>query len=66
MGFVKSAREDTARSESAHFFLLKISPFALILDHVSFESLWVSHDCGRVWCLLVFVSLRCIDKQSKE
>lgn len=27
----------------AHFFLLKITPFVLILDHVAFEHFWVRH-----------------------
>lgn len=27
----------------AHFFLLKVTPFALILDHVALEHLWVRH-----------------------
>lgn len=30
-------------SMAAHFLLLKVTPFALILDHVTLEHLWVRH-----------------------
>ncbi len=36
-------RSETSDSIAAHFFLLKVTPFALILDHVALEHLWVRH-----------------------
>lgn len=32
-----------ASDSAAHLFLLKVGPFALILDHVALEHLWVRH-----------------------
>ena len=29
--------------ENAYLFLFKITPFALIFDHVTLEGLWVRH-----------------------
>lgn len=31
------------QSVAAHFLLLKVTPFALILDHVALEHVWVRH-----------------------
>ena len=40
-------RMEAIDSMNAHFFFLKVSPFALILDHVALEHFWVRHlDCG--------------------
>ena len=36
-------QSETSDSMATHFFLLKVTPFALIIDHVALEHLWVRH-----------------------
>ena len=39
-------------AEFANLFLLEVGPFALILDHKTFESIWVAHICNYPMCLV--------------
>ena len=36
-------RTEVSNSMAAHLLLLKVAPFALILDHVTLKRLWVRH-----------------------
>ena len=36
-------QSETNLSMAAHFFLLKLAPFALIFDHKTLKCVWVRH-----------------------
>ena len=40
---MRSGGSEAIGSIASHLFLLKVAPFALILDHVALEHLWVRH-----------------------
>lgn len=49
---------------AAHLFLLEISPFALILDHVTLKHFWVRHveGGGRELRFELIESIDCIER----